>query len=70
MHTVTSVLNTRFSRIAQLILQQSSSQILGGSVVAGNDGCFSLPYLVTAPYRDACCLAQTRHEIGSSETGA
>ncbi len=38
LHTVTSMLNTRFSRIAQLILQQSSSPIAGNSVVAV-EGC-------------------------------
>ena len=48
LHTVTSMLNTRFSRIAQLIFPRRSSPSAIGSVVAGNEGCFSLPSLVTA----------------------
>ncbi len=68
LHTVTSMLNTRFSRIAQLIFPRRSSLSEGGSV-AVDGGCFSLPSLVTA----ARCLlfgANLAREIVSSEIEA
>ena len=48
LQTVTSMLNTRFSRIAQLIFPRRSSESAGSSVIAIDEGCFSLPSPVTA----------------------
>ena len=41
LQTVTSMLNTRFSRIAQLIFPRRSSQSAGKSVVAIDGSCFA-----------------------------
>ena len=43
LQTVTSMLNTRFSRIAQLIFPRRASPSAGNSVVAVDGSDFSLP---------------------------